>query len=374
LDESIETHDVFIRLIFGLHTYLQDTSIVPFNLRLGLNALAFESPETIPKTLYHFVRLAHTPVRDWYPLPIPDGFNPSQSLLYEHRLSEEAQDFHLDMMERLQLPPTLETDIPQSVLDNTKMLDLRQRLKAMPDAHEAQALYEQLRLFLITHSWTTPEQLKALSRDVFMEVKVFYVEMLEPSGLYECDRCGLLVWHDNRLEGIKPSYCSDHGSDSPHVKSIPNQLQLYRLREGIHLRTFIPGRIELALFDFVEKMETNYPDEFTAVERYPGIDTYDLRLVFRDGEVWAVDAKDQAYPKRLARQIQLPYGEGDLAYTRAFFVIPDARMEEDGYADELEHAIGSCPKNLEVIVLSIFMQRVEEKLKSLAKPTRFKKG
>lgn len=373
------SQDVFLRLIQGLDTYLKtletDVPTIPSTLRYALNALAFAAPRTMPKTLHRFIQSAQCPVSGWYPLSIPEAFNPAQPLLSEYNLSEEAQEFHLDLMERLQLSPT-QKDIPQTALDNLPMRELRIRLKSEPDQQMAQQLYENVRLFLIQHSWTKLDQLRELPPEVFKEVRVFYDEMPEiPTPvLHVCKRCGLLVWRDGGWDGIKPHYCSDHAADSPNVNNVPNQWQLYRLKVGVHLQVFIPGRIELALFELAEEMQANYAEQFVHIERYPGIDSYDLRLTFRDEDIWAVDAKDQAYPKRLASKIQLPYSEGNLAYTHAFFVIPDERLEEDGYWEALDHAIGSRPKNLTVMAISGFKQRLQDKLNMLAKPPHAKKA
>ena len=380
LQHEIFSQQIFLRLISGLNVYLKtlemDTSNIPYSLRDALNALVFAAPRSIPTTLYHFIQLAHTPLSEWYPdtMLIPNGFDPTQPLLYQHRLSEEAQEFHLDLLERLQISSE-DSDISQTALDNLPMHDLRMKLRTEPNQQMAQQLYEKVRLFLIQNSWAKQEQFRALSPNVQKEVRVFYEDMpdIPVDMLQVCQRCGLLVWRDGRWQGIKPHYCSDHAEDSAFIQSIRQQPQLYRLTEGAHLRTFIPGRIELALFEFTEEMQATYSDRLLNIEKYPGIDTYDLRLTFRGEEVWAVDAKDQAYPKRLAQQIRLPYGEGNLTYNHAFFVIPDKRLEEDGYWEALNYAIGSRPNNLEVMTLSGFKQRVQDKLNLLAKPTRPKK-
>ncbi|MDX1993582.1 MAG: hypothetical protein SF029_14435 [bacterium] len=368
---------VFIQLIQGLHAYIKslesDVPAVPHLMRHALNALAFAAPRTLPKTLHSFIQLAHHPLMEWYPLLVPDTFNPSQPLMYEGRLSEEVQEYEQALVEHLQAA-SIET-ISQTDLENLAIRELRLRLKSQPDQRAAQQLYEQVRGFLIKNSWTTQEHLRRLSNAIFQEVRAFYEEIPYIPGdvLRVCSRCGLLIWRDGKWHGIKPHYCSDHADDSPYAQTILNRRQLYRLSRGAHLRVFIPGRIELALFEFAEAMQEGYAEQLTGVEFYPGIDTYDLRLTFRDKEVWAVDAKDQAYPGRLASQIQLPYGEGSLAYNYAFFVIPDARLEEDGYWETLECAVGSRPNNLIVLSLSNFQQRLEGKLKMLAKPKRTRK-
>jgi hypothetical protein len=143
-----------------------------------------------------------------------------------------------------------------------------------------------------------------------------------------------------------------------------------RLKEGIHLRTFLPGQLERALFTFAERLRDTYPDHLLEVERYPGLDTYDLRLTFRDDEAWAVDAKDQSYPRRLAAQIQPLYSEGNLFHTHAFYVIPDERKADLDYWGHLEHAVGVLPDNLFIMSVSEFQQQVEEKLKSLSIPPK----
>jgi hypothetical protein len=179
---------------------------------------------------------------------------------------------------------------------------------------------------------------------------------------------------NGRWQGIKPSFCSDHGSGSPYIHTIRTTGDLLRLKGGIHLRTFLPGRLELALFECAEKAQTKYPDQLLSVERYPGLDTYDLRLTF-DDEAWAVDAKDHAKPERLTSHIHPFYNEGDLWHTHAFYVIPDARMEDTNYREQLEQrTMDVLSPYLHIASLSAFQQHLEEKLKTLANPPRQKKG
>ncbi len=240
----------FVYLLFGLHSYLQNPMRVPESLRRALNVLAFEQPDRFPKTLYKFIERCHQPVSEWYPLPIPDDFNRSQAVLYDRHMSEEVQDYYLALTEEMELSNFPQEDIPQSALDNLKMIELRQRLKDNSDAETAQEIYVQVRSFLIEHSWTTPDEMRAQGAAIFKELREFYEEIPAalPDELVVCDRCGLLEWRGGRWRGIKPSFCSDHGSGSPYIHLVRNTGALCRLREGIHLRTFLPGRLELALF------------------------------------------------------------------------------------------------------------------------------
>jgi hypothetical protein len=372
-DEQNSKLDRFIYLIFGLQVHTNTESPeISNSLRRALNELAFEMRGDFPKTLHSFIGLCHEPIATWYPDP-PQSFNAAFALLDNDKLSDEAQEFCFEISEQMQLPLSMEQDIPQTALDNLKIIHLRQRLKNHPDRQAAQNRYVQVRSFLIEHSWASPEQLRA-QPDILSELREFYDGIDGLDDLVECTRCGLLEWNAGSWYGIKPSYCSDHGRGSPYTHTVKNTGQLWRLKRGIHLRTFLPGRIELALFELADNLQDEHPEHLISAERYPGFDTYDLRLTFSDSKVWALDAKDQAQPDKLAKQIQLLYGEGRLSYDHAFYVIPDRRMSEWSYRDTLESAVGSRPANLHIVSLSEFQQRIEEKLKNLTKPPRSKKG
>ncbi len=375
-DKHLSNINIFVYLLFGLHRYLQSDKGISNSLRRALNTLSFEQPDRFPKTLHALVEWCHQPVSSWYPLPIPEHFNASQPILYDHRLSEEAQHFYLTLMEEMGLPPFSQEDVPQAALENYLVIELRQRLREHPNVEKAQHLYVQVRSFLIEHSWTTAQRLRSHSRNVRHELRVFYEDIpsFMPDTLVVCDRCGLLEWREEHWRGIKLSFCSDHGSGSPLVRSIRKTDNMLRLKGGIHLRTFLPGRLEHALFTFADHMQNRYPDHLLSVERYPGLDTYDLRLTFVD-EVWAVDAKDRTMPGRLVAQIRPFYNEGVLSHTHAFYVIPDERMNDANYRDQLEqHTAGILSSHLHIASLSVFQQSVEEKLKTLTNPSRQNKG
>lgn len=372
-DSQINNTESFIYLVFGLQAYSEVQQLhVPDSLRRALNELAFKLGGDFPKTLHSFMNLCHQPIATWYPDPPPD-FNAAFALLDNGKLSEEAQEFCFDLAEQMQITFSMQQDIPQTALDNLKIIQMRQRLKNYPNQQMAQDIYERVRSFLIEHSWASPEQLRA-QLDIFSELREFYEDIDNPDDLVVCEHCGLLEWNNGNWRGIKPGYCSDHGSGSPHIHVVKNTGQLQRLKRGIHLRTFLPGRIELALFELAESLQDEHPDHLITIERYPGFDTYDLRLAFSNGEAWALDAKDQAQPDRLAQQIRPLYAEGSLSHDHAFYVIPDRRMNERDYRNTLEDRVRSHPANLHIVSLSEFQQQIEEKLKALAKPSRSKKG
>lgn len=366
--------NTFVSLLFGLEEYTQNQSpTIPQNIRQALNHLAFEMGNDFPRTFYNFISLCHEPLVTWYPLlPIPDGFNPQFPLLDQGHLSDEAQEFCFYLTEQIQISPINIPNMSATMLDNLEMIQFRQELKNNPNPESAQDIYVRVRSFLIENSWVSIDNLRR-QFDIFSLLVRFYEPIDEYYELIECEQCGLLEKINGKWVGLKPTYCSDHGNSSPYIHPIKNTGNLFRLKRGIHLRTFIPGKIELSLFEFAEQIQEEHPNHLISVERYPRLDTYDLRLTFSDDEVWAIDAKDQSNPRRLGKQIYLPYGEGDLSYHRAFYVIPDRRMDEWGYRDTLNQVIGFPPPNLHILSLSEFCESLAEKVKKISKPSRRKK-
>jgi hypothetical protein len=360
-----DASDGFAYLIFGLKSYSDKKFLeITMSLRRAMNELAFQLGVKFPKTMREFLQFCHQPLKHWYPVAIAD-FDMSQPLLYENALSEEAREYYLDLMDEWEIDPA--TEINQDILDNARMKTLRQELLNMPEHDKAQAIYSMVRGFLIEASWASLDDLR--DRDeIFDYLKPFYEDIpLSLKELKDCPRCGLLRWQNNRWQGIKPSYCDEHGPNAS-LLSIANKGQLYRLKPIVHERVFLPGQLEKALFNLAESLPV------VKAEVYPGIDAYDLRLSFADGEVWAIDAKDQANPIRLGRGIEMPFAEGTLSYSHAFYVLPDERMEDEDYRESLEHNRKVKAKNLFVLSFTEFKEAIETKLEKLAKPKRKRKG
>ncbi|MEU6190845.1 hypothetical protein [Nocardia sp. NPDC047038] len=95
------------------------------------------------------------------------------------------------------------------------------------------------------------------------------------------------------------------------------------------IRTFIaaPGRAEL-------RLEQDLSALGVKVELWPRYDTYDLRIEFPDGHVWAVDVKDWSNPVQLAKQLgPIP---SDPPWHRAFYIPSrEAVAETPGYLKTL---------------------------------------
>ncbi|MDX2162939.1 MAG: hypothetical protein SF162_16605 [bacterium] len=369
-DKKALSTETFLRLLVGLHVYLNsERSEMSPHLRHAMNVLAFAQLSAFPKTIHQFIHECHDAPNLWkLSVTAPAVFDSSQPILSQNQLSAEAQEFCMAMSESLQID-VYRGSLPQTALDNLIMIDLRKTLQQWPDRAEAQHTYVAIRSFLSTYSICTVRDLRRQTA-IWDYVPAFYEDVppLPHPKLPVCPRCGLLEWVDDAWHGVKPTYCSDHNPAS--LTWINNEARLQRLKRGIHLRTFIPGQAELAVFSHADNRHAEFPLQLVNVERYPGLDTYDLRLTFSDGEVWAVDVKDHTSPLTFIEQVKSLYNLGDLKHDQAFYVIPDARMDDWAYRNAVNEKRDSLPRNskLDIATITSFQQLVDAKLESLTRP------
>lgn len=87
---------------------------------------------------------------------------------------------------------------------------------------------------------------------------------------------------------------------------------------------------------------------------WPAYDSYDLKITFNNGEVWAMDIKDWQNPFLLAKKLT-ELSPKD--YDKAFYVVPDERVQEDkSYLATLRGA--TVGKSFEVVTISSLSDRV----------------
>ncbi|WP_406323141.1 hypothetical protein [Streptomyces sp. NBC_01637] len=109
------------------------------------------------------------------------------------------------------------------------------------------------------------------------------------------------------------------------------------------LRQFVtgPGRAEADLERALRKRGLT-------VEMWPGYDAYDLRVVFPDGHVWAIDVKDWAHPGLLGRAAEAV--RPDPYYDEACWVVPQFRVEaRRDYLDVYTHERGNRAGGLRLL-------------------------
>ena len=370
-DVSIST---LYELILSLTAWYQDTaSTYPPGLVRAMNSLSLAMGAGFPKTFTAFLQLCRTPLGEWYPFPLEANMK-RWALLQGTHLSESALDLMYQLPEEVIEQAARRGFVPQSVLDNRRFALFIDEMRSLADRAEAQHLYGTIRSFLISHSWIVRADLRMLREAGIEPDRIEWVKdaLYEPDDgddIYVCERCGILRRHKGQLVGVKPTFCDDHYPEAAHIQHLVTGTHS-RLKIGLHQRTFIPGQAEKALFDAAEALHDEYPDHLTHAERYPGLDSYDLQLVFRD-EVWAVDVKDLSDAAALSDEIQPLNDSGDLRHHRAFYVVPDRRLSlAPDYLEEANrYRYGQHP---EIILLaqSIFIQKMRAKCAELVRATR----
>ena len=169
-----------------------------------------------------------------------------------------------------------------------------------------------------------------------------------------------------QLRGIKPVVCNDHREGLPHVQRIDWEPGLRRVKIGIHWRVCQPGIPEMHLLQTLNALQEEYPENLCAIDLWPGIDRYDVQLRFGDDVVWAVDVKDYRSPYTLATKLISFYGEGDLRYDEAFYVVPVRRLQQSEYYLHIAHEEArALPENTRLLSDVGFIQHVHTKIVDL---------
>lgn len=331
---------LFEQMLVGISEFFEKQRQYPYPniLRHSMNILAYQLNTKYPKTVSGLIRLLETKtVGEWCsPEHLPNDFDSSAYLVENNRLSDIALEY-LESFENEDRLVDLSHPIDlKIILDNIRFRKLRERLQeaVLKYPSQAQQEYVRLRKFIIRHPYTTLGEIEAeFEFCKFIQVQDvadLYVTAYDIDTLlkypdengnihyWSCDRCGVLRVYQGSLKTIKPSIC---GKRCVKPKNISIHRDVLVLREGIQLRTLIPGIPELELFDwlydiFLEYQDLSLMDE---PELWPYIDAYDIRIPFKD-EIWAVDFKDYTDPYRLGSAMTGFPSRGNLRWDRGFYV------------------------------------------------------
>lgn len=377
--------NLFSYLVIGLAKLVEDKPYYPYpdEFQYSLNVLAGAMLSSYPKTLAGLFKLFSRPLQEWWPAEMPTGFDPAAALIYDQDLSEEATEFLEQFFDETRLPRRASLGTIQIALDNQR---IKRLLKVLQDAYEqdrvgAQQTYIAVRRFLIEHPWTTAmvigDALGDLPYIKISDIGDLYIDaadlsqhLLHPhhrdkSAYWNCPHCGPLRVKHKQLGPIKPSVCGQHCPGPNGWQAISPERGLRILRKGIHLRTHIPGILEVKLFDWLAEQKQAHPDQLIEVQLWPGIDRYDLQLRFKD-EVWGIDVKDYKDPYRLGQKIKNDklYNLGSLGWDQGFYVFPTYRQQQHAnYQACVIREATPLPQNIRVISDKKFRELVTKKLK-----------
>ena len=374
----MQTQTTFDILVSGLDDFLRAEKKYPYPplFQQACHCLA-ATLDPYPKTICGLLTLMEQPLRVWWPVELPDGYDAGSGPIYEGELAEEANRYlYEELSERDGRQEAKETLKARRDFENRQFKRLKDLLQSAEYGDQAQGDYVLLRSFLIQHADTTRANIAATfagKKITPSSVGELY-EDCGPRDVWTCEHCGPLREQRGRLHGLRASVCDNHGTDLPHVRRVSDAPGRCRVREGIHWRTTMPGIPEMSLFHALEALHQKHPQQIQCLSLWPGIDRYDIRLEFGDGRIWAVDVKDHRQPDKLGKDLKPLYGEGNLCYDEAFYVFPTRRiLAHPNYIKTVRENLVSLPTNHRLISDTDFQSRVYAEAKRLQKKGKSRK-
>lgn len=336
------------------------------------------------------------PICSWWPGPLPplvqaEAERADWTLLFNNGPDECIDELLSEHGLRIHFGKSLQefqADIDQSAIREIQQI-CRNNLPALEDT------YCQIRRFLVDHPVTTyPELQIALGRilqipfsliERFYEPSAHFKSLAMKGGAYWlCPYCGgILNWNE---EGTIPlcarhSVCGKLRPGYVRPQRFAEQPQLLRLKWSAHRRICIPGIPEIELYLWLCKMQKRHPDIIIEVRLWPEADRYDLLIRFAHQgqiETWAIDVKDYADPAELLRKIQHQdrpheiffYNQKPIAWQKAFFVVPQYRLDWDAQYLQRLHLIArqrgyALPSNIAFRSMQQFHEIVKRRLAQL---------
>ncbi|MFD9715763.1 hypothetical protein [Streptomyces sp. NPDC059076] len=219
-------------------------------------------------------------------------------------------------------------------------------------AMSAPESYTAFRRLLVTRPVLTEDDWAEVACDLFLDPVRFLVEEIyapvsagfRRDGSYLCcHRCLTLLHPVSDTEWWCERDQCRHQGPAPYGRELVATAvgELRQLRKPLRLFVTGPGQAETAL-------EARLRALGLTVEMWPNFDSYDVRVVFPDGHVWAVDVKDWAHPAFLGRSATVVRAEPP--YDEACWVVPEFRVRaRRDYLDEYVKERGTQADGLRLL-------------------------
>lgn len=191
-------------------------------------------------------------------------------------------------------------------------------------------------------------------KDFFEDIPPYAVK---DGDVYRCKYCGWTIeWDKHNNPRCQNNFCRKYTNNFRNIeKLIEKPGRLWRLKRGCMRYIAKPGKYELELESKLLKLGLK-------VEMWPEFDKYDLKIIFEDGEIWAIDVKDYSSPEVLVDSLgafpEKPY------YDKAFYIVPQYRHQfNPGFERVFNDRYKYKKENLELLMERNFLKRVKDKLK-----------
>ena len=345
-----------IRLHERLKNVKAPTLPYPPELQRGLDRLVLlclRQRKTPPQGVPDLLDWCRKPLAEW-PLELPEDAGSADRLLDGQIPTSLCDEWAI-----------ISSDIEAELTQKKLLLNVMQvcQSAASPDSYVA------FRRLLISQPVLTSLELVKHGLDPCLERLKDHLNTayeLAPEtysidgNFYCCANCGNLMARTEKGDlicGEERDRCQNLGKPG---RQIAQREGVYWIKRGIRRFIAAPGRAELRLADKLKELGLD-------VELWPNFDSYDLRIVFPDQEVWAIDVKDWVNPFLLANKVkkQSPYIPSDPPWQKAYFVFPDARKQQrTDYLRAFNHHC-TLPKDIRAKFEYELIKDVKNKLGSI---------
>lgn len=296
-----------------------------------------EANRSVPTNLPSLIQWLQTPVQEWGVKDALDAPFSSPILSRYGAITPDAADF-------IQI-----YDNPTEAQSREVFEILQYCRQASPQLDEE---YRKIRTFLIENAVIAGDVLYPFAmqfpKDLSKHLIACYDDEITSriEHYRKCPRCGwTLSYKNGEWQCGAYDLCGQVQTKSNEPEEWPTDKRLFRLTEGVHRYTLLPGLAELSLQRKLEAVGFN-------VELYPNVDRYDLSVKKDGRKIAMIDVKDFSHPLNLAYFFN-QLSDNQLAkYTteeNVLIIIPDYRKQHHSmYAYQVKQALSDRAKQLQV--------------------------
>lgn len=203
--------------------------------------------------------------------------------------------------------------------------------------------YVYLRKYFIQHPIAGQGELRRLklrysqNEMALQAIENAYEEIRE--DCYVCPKCGWTLKKEKTKMICQSRYCTESkpSQEELNLAKIEGNDGKFRLKRGVMMYICTPGKLELEILNCCEKYKIKS-------SLWPELDKYDIEIVFDNGEIWAVDAKQVRNPYFLRENIRNAGGFPEGNYQKAVYVIPN-EFGNNNYMKIIKDELNRIGKN-----------------------------
>lgn len=283
---------------------------------------------------------AMKPVRDWF-----EGWKNTENLKLEEQEFYYMEELVGDISSCMFYVNDCCEDYVQYYVEKDIIAGIEQR--AVYDCLKLleQDDYVYLRKYFIQHPIAEQGDLRRLklrysqNEMALQAIENAYEEIRE--DCYVCPKCGWTLKKEKSKMICQSRYCTESkpSQEELNLAKIERNDGKFRLKRGVMMYICTPGKLELEILKGCEKYKIKS-------SLWPELDKYDIEIVFDNGEIWAVDAKQVRNPYFLRSNIRNEGGFPEGNYQKALYVIPDEfKNEQTDYIKIIEAELKKIGKN-----------------------------